>query len=462
MGTPRDRRPSAPCRTRARGRWWAFGAGGLFLLLGAGCNAPPVIPDAADLGIVTTDPHLPRCSDAPPPSLAVDTLARGLEVPWAVAFLPDGSAFLTERPGRIRQIDAAGVVADTPWATIDGLATEEVGLMGIALRRGADGTLYLYVAASVDHAGGSAPWRLVKGAWRRTVRAIHAGWGNPRSLQVLRYAVGNDGRRVGAPERIIRVVPAGSLHGGGALRFGPDDHLYLTNGDAASPAHGLSDDAWSGRLLRFTPDGDPAPLDPADRVPTVLRGLRNSQAFDFTPAGDAILLTDHGPTGLPQEWGRVGNDELNLARPGDDLGWPVVAGAFEGGGDAFTPPIVEWTRAIAPAGMAVSWDSTSPWGEGALVSGLLDGRVRAVRWQRGDPGEVQCEDVIVDQGFGRLRLVALAPDGSLWVGTSNRDGRGGPRPDDDLLLRFRPSGEGGARPASSAGMEASRSPRSPE
>jgi quinoprotein glucose dehydrogenase len=177
-------------------------------------------------------------------------------------------------------------------------------------------------------------------------------------------------------------------------------------------------------------------LDPADPVPVILRGLRNSQSFEWHPTTGAMVLVDHGPSGLPHERGRVGNDELNITFPGADLGWPVVAGASEGGG--LHSPVVEWTSAIAPGGLAVTSDPESPWGIAAFVTGLRDGVLRRLPFDEANPSRVTCSQPILDRGYGRLRLVAAASDGSLWVGTSNRDRRGGPRPGDDLVLRIEP------------------------
>lgn len=436
--------------------------GGVALGLGLGsttaCWSPPEIPSADALGVATHDPVTPLCSEPSLPAVAIDTLARGLEVPWAVAFLPDGGALLTERPGRIRAFDPEGRMDPEPWAELTGLASEEVGLMGIDTRITGDGRLQVYVAAAVDHTAGSPPVRLLKAVARRASRLLSPSWGQPRSLRIVRYDPDAETGAASGGDVIAEVVPEGSLHGGGALAFGPDDHLYLTNGDGADPALTLRSDWWGGKLLRFTPAGVPAPLDPGDPVPVVVRGIRNSQAIAWHPDSGEILLLEHGPSGMINDGGRVANDELNVARPGDDLGWPVVAGASEGGG--FRSPEVEWSPAIAPAGMAVSWDSESPWGRGALVTGLLDGRLRMVRLSDAPPTQALCEEQLLDRGLGRLRLVALAPDGSIWVGTSNRDGRGGPRPDDDLLLRLRPLQLTGAQTDSNAGNERRRSPRS--
>lgn len=410
------------------------------------------------MGVQLFDPTLPACGpDHPLPALAVDTLARGLEIPWDVVFLPDGRALLTERVGRIRVVDVAtGAVDPTPWAEVAGLADDEVGLMGIDARVDDDGRIRVYVAAAVDNTLGPAPVRILKGVGRRLARTFDSRGGQPRTLEVLRFDVDPVTGAAGEPESLVQVVPEGEIHGGGALRFGPDGLLHLSNGDNQEPGWALDPEWAAGKLLRYRADGTPAPLDPGDALPVVLRGLRNSQSMAWHPETGEILLVDHGPSGRPNDLGRAGNDEFNVARPGDDLGWPIVAGASEGGG--FVGPAVEWTRTIAPGGMALTWDDT-PWGRAALVTGLVDGRLRRMPFADGEPTAVVCEQWIVDRGYGRLRLVAAAPDGSLWVGTSNRDGRGTPRPDDDLLLRVRALDTTVAPDAGRSDIASSVSPR---
>lgn len=397
---------------------------------------PPQVPMAESLGVHLSDPTLPRCGpDHRLPSVAIDTLARGLEIPWDVTFLPDGRALLTERVGRIRVVDAAtGRVAPDAWAEIHGLADDEVGLMGIDARVEDDGRIRVYVAAAFDQTLGPLPLRILKGVGRRVARAIDPRRGQPRTLEVLRFEVDPVSGAAGAPESIVQVIPEGEIHGGGALAFGPDGLLHLSNGDNQEPGWAM-DPFWAaGKLLRYDAEGVPVPLRAGDPLPVVLRGLRNSQSLAWHPDTGEILLVDHGPSGRPNDLGRAGNDELNIARPGDHLGWPSVAGASEGGG--FVGAAVEWTPSIAPGGLAVS-DELSVWGRAALVTGLVDGRLRRMPFSDGVPTAVVCEQWLVDRGYGRLRLVAVAPDGSVWVGTSNRDGRGTPRPDDDLLLRVR-------------------------
>lgn len=457
---PPTRGRPAP-RPACRPPGWALAVVGAVAasFLGAGCEAPPDVPSAASVGVRLSDPTLPVCSEAHAlPALAIDTLARDLEIPWDVVFLPDGRALLTERVGRIRVADAAtGRVDPAPWAEITGLADDEVGLMGIDARVGDDGRIRVYVAAAVDNTLGPAPLRLLKGVMRRVARAFDPRGGQPRTLEVLRFDVDPVTGAAGAPESLVQVVPEGEIHGGGALAFGPDGLLHLSNGDNQEPGWAMDPDWAAGKLLRYDAEGVPAPLHPDDALPVVLRGLRNSQAVAWHPETGEMVLVDHGPSGRPNDLGRVGNDELNVASPGDDLGWPVVAGASEGGG--YVSPVVEWTQAIAPGGLAVAGDDT-PWGRSALVTGLRDGRLRHLPLAADGPSRVACEQWIVDRGYGRLRLVAVAPDGSLWVGTSNRDGRGGPRPGDDLLLRVRTTGPSVAPEPAGVDIEDAGSPRS--
>ncbi len=365
--------------------------------------------------------------------VGVDTLATGLEVPWDVAFLPDGRALITERPGRIRVWSPTEGILERPFWTFDRVGDQEVGLMGIAAHTRADGRVEVYTAVTLDHTGGPPLQAFLKGLGRRIARTFTAEGGQPRSLHILRFGV-EPGVDVGqAPDSLVRLVPVGHLHGGGAIDIGPDGLIYVTNGDGAEPPRAFDTTTIAGKVLRYHLDGRPAPLDPDAQVPWVVRGLRNSQGIGWHPMTEQLVVLEHGPTGMLQEDGQVGNDELNVVSLGDDLGWPVVAGASRGGD--LLSPAVEWTFGIAPAGLAIAGIDDVAWGPSALVTGLKDGRLRRVHFDPSDPSSFACQEPILDRGYGRLRMVAVAPDGSLWVGTSNRDGRGGPRAGDDLLLR---------------------------
>jgi len=370
----------------------------------------------------------------------VDTIARGLTVPWDVAFLPDGRALVSERPGRIRLVSARGTLDPEPWAHLEVYAHEEVGLMGMDVGRSASGRLYLYVAATYREVPRDSWARRAAGAWRRLVRTFDAERGHPTTLRVLRIPV--TGERAGPAEVVVEGLPAFMLHGGGALRFGPDGLLYVSNGDATEPSTAHDPRSARGKILRFNPEGEPAPVRDGSLSPVFARGIRHVQGMDWDPETGQMFAIDHGPSGMAQEGYRGHRDELNAVGPGDHLGWPVVTGTTRGG--PFTSALLQWTPAIAPAGMELYDGSVGEWAGSVFVTGLRGETLRRLRVSAGGEGRwrVDCQETVIERDYGRLRLVRTAPDGSLWVGTSNGDGRGVPGPQGDLIVRLRPARAG--------------------
>ncbi len=410
----------------------------------AACQAPEAVPQPEELGVVELPVDESACTGPPDggsptaTALQVDTVATGLDVPWDVAFSDDGRAFITERPGRIRLVASNGTLAEEPWARLDVYTEGEVGLMGIDVRRNGEGILEVYVAATHRRVDGGNLTRLARGAWRRVIRSIDPERGHPTTLRVLRIRE-VDGR-ASEPEVVIDGLPAFMLHSGGALRFGPDGFLYLSNGDGAAPWTAHDPESHRGKILRYLPDGTPQGVAPES--PVFARGIRHVQGMSWHPGNEDLFVIDHGPTGLDVEDGRRDRDELSVVEPGGHLGWPIATGVTEGGG--LRSAVFQWTPAIAPAGMDIDGRAESPWYGDAVVAGLRGRTLQRIALTRnGDGGWVaSCGDVLSSGGYGRMRLVRFAPDGSLWVGTSNEDGRGSPRPGGDVILRIRPPSEG--------------------
>jgi glucose/arabinose dehydrogenase len=343
--------------------------------------------------------------------LAVDTVASGLEVPWDVDFAPDGRIFLTERSGRIRVVER-GVLRPEPWATFDVARRSEMGLMGIAVSPDFARTGYLYVVGSFAAGEGRAENRV----YRLTERG---GLGTDRRL-------------------ILGGIPAARYHAGAALDFGPDGMLYLTTGDATRPGTSQDPGSLAGKVLRLRPDGGVPADNPVAGSPVYARGVRNPQGLAWHPETGQAFAPDHGPSGLPREWFRRGRDELNVVVRGGNYGWPEAAG--DQGGDGFVRPLVEWTPAIAPGGMTFYTGDALPWRGNALVAALKGEHLLRVVLLRA-PTEptgwraVAREPLFAGQ-LGRIRAVAMGPDGNVYFTTSNRDGRGEPSPGDDHLLRI--------------------------
>jgi quinoprotein glucose dehydrogenase len=344
--------------------------------------------------------------------VAVDTVARGLDVPWGIAFAPDGRIFVSERAGRIRVVER-GVLRPEPWAVLEVARRSEMGLMGIALAPDFARSGALYVVGTFD-----------------------AG-DDRRENRVVRFT--ERGGRGVDPAVVVGGIPAARYHAGAALAFGPDGMLYLSTGDATSPWDAQDAGSLAGKVLRLRPDGGVPADNPVRGSPVYASGVRNPQGLAWHPDTGHLFAPDHGPTWLPQEWFRSGRDELNVVLPGGNYGWPEVAGDL--GGERFIRPLVEWTPAIAPGAMAFDRGAVFPaWRGNAFVAALRGEQLVRVVLQRAADARtgwraVASEPVLAGR-LGRIRAVALGPDGHLYLTTSNRDGRGERRPGDDLLLRI--------------------------
>jgi quinoprotein glucose dehydrogenase len=186
----------------------------------------------------------------------------------------------------------------------------------------------------------------------------------------------------------------------------------------------------AGKILRVTPEGQIPPDNPFPNSPIWTLGHRNTQGIAWHPQSRDLFSSEHGPSG---EWGLHGMDKVNLIRKGANYGWPRAWGKTEG--DQYPDPIAMWQRATPPAGIAFN--------NGELFVSTLgsEALIRIELSQTDDAYEVKRIErwFIDDRGrsiYGRLRDAVTGPDGSLYVLTSNRDGRGQPREGDDQILRI--------------------------
>ena len=324
----------------------------------------------------------------PGPPRVVGTVASGLSVPWGLGFLPDGDAVVTERDTRRVLLIHGPRHEVRTIGTLDAAAPEgEAGLLGVAVSPGfdSDRRLYFYLSTAEDN-------RIV--------------WATYRS------------GRLGPPQVVLDGIPNGFVHDGGRLAFGPDGFLYVSTGETGDPSLAQDLDSLGGKILRITPDGEPAPGNPFPGSPVWSYGHRNVQGLAFDDR-DRLWAS---------EFGQDAFDELNLIQRGHDYGWPIVEG--QGGGRGLTDPQVVWhTDDASPSGLA--------WLDGHLWLAALRGS-RLWRVDAANGRATATADFFVGS-YGRLRTVAVAPDGRLWVTTSNRDGRGSPAADDDRILLIDPS-----------------------
>ncbi|MCA2222978.1 PQQ-dependent sugar dehydrogenase [Nonomuraea aurantiaca] len=318
---------------------------------------------------------------APPPG-APKTVARDLAVPWGIAFVPGGDALVTERDtARLLRATPAGKV--TELGRIAGVTPDgEGGLMGVAVK---GNQVFVYFTAADDN-------------------------------RIVRYRFTGD--TVSDPRVILRGIPKGAIHNGGRLAFGPDGFLYATTGETGDRQLAQRRDSLGGKILRMTVDGAPAPGNPFGTLVYSL-GHRNVQGLAWDPAGRLYA----------SEFGQNAFDEVNLIKPGANYGWPEVEGKADD--PRFVNPIITWpTSEASPSGAAYA--AGSLW-----VAALRGERLWQIPLGRdGSPGTPVAH---FTGTYGRLRGLATAPDGTLWLSTSNKDGRGDPRDGDDRILSVNPS-----------------------
>ncbi|GAB3235815.1 PQQ-dependent sugar dehydrogenase [Glycomyces halotolerans] len=353
-----------------------------FSATGCGDDQPADEPTTGDPTSVESSPTESDPSGAPDLGDGQE-IVSGLDVPWGLTFLPDGGALVSERDsGRIVRVGADGGEPETVYEIPDVAPDGEGGLLGLAVSPdyADDEYVYAYFTAGGDN-------------------------------RIVRFRLAED------PQPIFVGIAKTSFHNGGRIAFGPDGMLYAATGDAGDPGRAQNPDNPNGKILRLDPAGEPAPGNPTEGSPVYSLGHRNVQGLAWD-ADDRLYASEFGQ----DQW-----DELNLIEPGGNYGWPEVEGEGDGGGDFVNPLLVWETDEASPSGIAIAGDT--------LYMAALRGRRLWTVPLHGDGTVGEPESRFEDE-YGRLRTVAVAPDGALWLTTSNTDGRGEVREGDDRIIRF--------------------------
>ncbi|MFZ4177019.1 PQQ-dependent sugar dehydrogenase [Streptomyces griseoincarnatus] len=369
------------------------------LLLTAGCSSGEGAPQEKDAAAssAAAAPSSPsgKAEETPPAKGSVTVVrevATGLASPWGLAPVGDGDLLVSSRDeATITRIDGK-TGKKTELGEVPGVAPDgEGGLLGIALSPdfASDHMIYAYFTSASDN---------------RIVRMLY----NERKPA---------GEQLGAPDTVLRGIPKGVVHNGGRIAFGPDRMLYAGTGESGDT--GLSQDKKSlgGKILRITPDGEPAPGNPFPDSPVYSYGHRNVQGLAWD--GEQRLFAS--------EFGQNTWDELNAITPGDNYGWPEAEGHADEGG--FHNPIAQWsTEDASPSGIAYA--------EGSVwMAGLRGERLWRIPL-KGTEASAKPQ-AFLEGEYGRLRTVVAAGGDRLWLVTSNTDGRGDPTPEDDRVLELR-------------------------
>lgn len=319
---------------------------------------------------------------------SVKIIATGLRIPWEIAFLPDESMLVSERPGTIKRIDTS---TETIEEVVGVEHIGEGGLLGLVLhpRFSDNGWVYVYFTTRAEG------------------KLINV---------VERYTFAKEGfteRKV-----ILTGIAASPNHDGGRMRFGPEGYLYITTGDAENPNLAQDTRSLNGKILRIKDDGS-IPEDNPFGNAVYSFGHRNPQGIAWD-SKKRLWSTEHGPSGF-----ETGYDEVNLIVKGGNYGWPLVKG--EEKREGMISPVIQsgGSDTWAPASLEIFED--------ALYFGGLRGETlyKAV---------IQADDSLsltklFSGQYGRLRAVT-AHSPFLYFSTSNTDGRGNPREADDMIIRI--------------------------
>jgi len=321
-----------------------------------------------------------------------------LENPWSLAFLPDSSILITERPGRLL------IYKNSTVTRVSGLPDIHTGgqggLLDVALHPDFKANSLIYFTYSYSGNGGSGT-------------ALYRG-----KLE---------GNNLTGGEVLYRLpqLSGSGVHYGSRIVFAPEGTIYMTIGERGDRRRAQRLDDAAGSTLRFNDDGSIPGDNPftgrGDALPEIYSyGHRNAQGMAVNPETGEIWQHEHGPKG---------GDEVNIIKPGANYGWPLITFGREYSGSVISSstkapgieePVLHWTPSIAPSGMMFYSGKLFPNWKGNLFAGALAGQHLRRVVLRGN--EVVEEEVLLKERIGRIRDVREAPDGTIWLLTDERRG----------------------------------------
>lgn len=339
----------------------------------------------------------------------VEPVVKNLTVPWSIIFTGPERMLVSERGGDIREVVNGQLKSDPVFTFNDTAHTKsgEIGLMGLVLDPDYSNNKQIY--ACVGYSAG-------KGFADRVVQLKDTG----SSLE--------------EQKTIIDGIPAGSNHAGCELAFGPDGKLYISTGDATQRTIAQDLNSLGGKILRLNPDGSIPADNPFANSPVYSYGHRNPQGIDWTTNG-TMYEAEHGPSGND---GPGGGDEVNLITKGANYGWPLVS--HQETKEGTEAPLITYTPAEAPSSLLIYKGEVFPQFKNTLLIAALRGE--GILWLHIDPmapKNVLHSQKLAEVKVGRVRDITEGPDGMIYFTTSNKDGRGRPSVDDDVIYRFVPA-----------------------
>lgn len=330
----------------------------------------------------------------------IEVVAENLYVPWAIDISNEGKLYFTERSGAVRIIED-GKLLPQPLIIFSApfVSQGEGGLMGIALDPNYSQNHYMYVMHSYEEGNQ---------IYNRVVRLVEKN--NKASIDRV----------------LIDKIPGGRIHNGGRIKIGPDRKLYITTGDAGNSALAQNITSTAGKILRIDLDGSIPEDNPIVNSPIYSLGHRNPQGLTWN-SRNILYASEHGQTA---------HDEINIIQPGANYGWPLVQGNEDTKEVIVQKPLIHSEEETwAPSGIA--FVDQGIW-QGKLLVATLRGEQLLTISLNGKGTKVNSVESWLKNRYGRLREIIQGKDGSIYLTTSNRDGRGNPNIGDDRIIHLIP------------------------
>ena len=328
-------------------------------------------------------------------SSGVEIIAEGLQAPRSIDISMDGRIFVSEKRGSIRVVDN-GTLLTEPVGDIKAENIGDAGLLGLTLHPNFTQNHLFYVYYTYSNSTGLFN-------------------------KVLMLTESNN--RIIDSKTILDGIPSDEYRDGGRIKFGPDGKLYVSTGDASIPELSQDLDSLAGKILRTNEDGTIPQDNPFSNSPVYAYGFRNVQGLAWAPNSGALYSSDQGG---------AGNDEINLISPGKNYGWPHEECNSSDDDNRYTPPVLCFNPSLEPSGIAFAFSNKLGYQNHLIVATLKGSHLRDIDFDSGSQNTILV-------GYGRIIDLVESEDGSIFVLTSNTDGRALPQQGDDKILRLTPS-----------------------